>query len=187
MPDADKKKQDDYSFLLFEEEPVKKRWKKILPFTGIAAGILIPAALLYLLSLVFQGTASGVPYEDEESAEVLPQMTRTSTEYMEEANYRDPFTSPGVLVGVITGGRQGDMAIIETSRANYVVFEGDLVDDHWTVSEIGPEAVVLRAGGEVLNMTLSDERKPGVMESRSNLEERNDLEETNNPEETDED
>jgi len=54
-------------------------------------------------------------------------------------------TGPMILTGVVTGGRGGNMAIIESGGASYIVSEGDYVNDFWVVRRVYREMVVLRA------------------------------------------
>ncbi|MEW6540174.1 MAG: hypothetical protein AB1402_00985 [Bacillota bacterium] len=94
--------------------------------------------------------------------EVLPETKRPLDPPPEETSERkpikDPFAAPLELVGVILGGRGGDLAIIEAGGAAYVVSEGDLVQSVWTVAEIGPGTVLLTSGEQELMLSLAGRR-----------------------------
>jgi len=94
-----------------------------------------------------------------EQAEVLPQQIRKD-EDSEESDWSsfnpmtDPFGGPMKLTGIVTGGRGGSMAIIESSGNSYIVSEGDYVDDLWVVFEVSPEVVIMRAHNQEVSLYL---------------------------------
>jgi hypothetical protein len=83
--------------------------------------------------------------------EVLPQQKRNLENDAESSSWNafepvtDPFAGPMKLTGILLGGFNDSMAIIESSGMAYVVSVGDYVDDVWAVREIGREMVILRA------------------------------------------
>ncbi len=133
--------------------------QNLIKILGIGIAVLAGALILYfLVSPLWSGSdidvaGSNIPPVDEEEMSMLPQMTRFISE---EDTYaaRDPFAEPGQLVGIIKCSDGVDLAIIETSRANYVAAVGDIIDDHWVVAEIRRDSVILEAQGEVLTLSL---------------------------------
>lgn len=165
------------------------RNKKFLMVVGIALGVFIIAmAALYVApgywhsadpAALQEGGENGqleqasadspdtqVPDdENESSAEVLPQTTRMNRNGEEGSSVRDPFAGPIVLTGLITGGQGQDLAIIETSRATYVVKEGERIDDYWTLKEISSGRVVLEGEGEVFDLFFDAKELRGEAET----------------------
>ena len=94
-----------------------------------------------------------------EQAEVLPQQIRKD-EDSEDSGWStfnpmtDPFGGPMKLTGIVTGGRGGPMAIVESSGNSYIVSEGDYVDDLWVVFEVSPEVVIMRAHNQEVSLYL---------------------------------
>ena len=144
-------------------------------FIIIAAAILLVAVAGGVLSVYLlrdKVAADDSPTRDKASgtfelsegvsdvAEVLPQHRReTDDEYTSdiwtsfEAGV-DPFTDPMRLTGVVTGGRGGAMAIIESSGTAYIVAVGDYVDDLWAVRQITRDMVVMRAYNQEVSLFL---------------------------------
>ncbi|GEM_PF-1396601 len=167
----------------------KMREERVLPALGmLAGGIVVFIAVFFLLSPLWQGTLFGSETENDEvpdageEVDMLPQMTREFTDWNEEF-IRDPFESPGKLKGIVAGGPGDNMAIIETSRAAYVVTVGDIIDNYWTVAEIRRNEVLLEAHGEVLRLDIIPRDAPEVVEEPDEEEEVDDPDE----EEDDED
>jgi len=110
-------------------------------------------------------------FEDIDRAEVLPQQRRDNYNDDRENDNQawtmfdptvDPFSDPMRLTGTVTGGRIGDMAIIESSGTSYIVARHDFVDDLWAVHEVRPDSVVLRAHYKEVTLFLD---KPPVTRS----------------------
>ncbi len=86
-----------------------------------------------------------------EVVEVLPQQKRNLENDSESSSWNafepviDPFAGPMKLTGILLGGFNDSMAIIESSGMAYIVSVGDYIDDVWAVREIGREMVILRA------------------------------------------
>ncbi len=168
----------------------KVREERVLPAVGmLAGGIVVFIAVFFLLSPLWQGTLLGSETENEEitdaeeEVEMLPQMTREFPDWEEEI-IRDPFESPGELKGIVAGGPGENMAIIETSRAAYVVTVGDVIDNYWTVAEIRRNEVLLEADGEVLRLDIIPRDAPEVVDEPDEEEE---VEDPDDEEEDDED
>lgn len=96
--------------------------------------------------------------KDAESAEVLPQTARDTADFFDRARAPDPFAGPLVLSGIITGGGGSDLAIIQTAAASYVVSEGDIVDEYWTVDTISSDGVLLKAEEREVALKLTGGR-----------------------------
>ncbi len=106
--------------------------------------------------------------DEPERAEVLPQQRRENESSSgSEANSTggddvivtfnpsiDPFADPMRLTGTASGARGGDMAIIESSGTSYIVSENDYVDDLWSVREVRPDQVILRAHDKEVTLYL---------------------------------
>ena len=110
-----------------------------------------------------------------EQAEVLPQQIR-SNEDSEESDWSssnpltDPFGGPMKLTGIVTGGRGGPMAIVESSGTSYIVSEGDYVDDLWAVHEISRDIVIMRAHNQEVSLFLDQAPLIREMDPRWDLE-----------------
>lgn len=109
--------------------------------------------------------------EDEEG-EMLPQTIRSTGEAGAGVKVRDPFSGPMVLSGLITGGDGGSLAIIKTSGATYVVQEGDLIEDYWTLKEIREQKVILEAHDQLFNLSFGTEdlHERGALEMEEAVE-----------------
>lgn len=134
-----------------------------------------------LQALAEDGTAEDSEGEgegegEEADAEMLPQTTR-ALEREGNAEVRDPFAGPILLNGLITGGEGGDLAIIETSQATYVVKEGERIDDYWTLKEIGHQKVVLEAGDERFNLSFDAKELMDTAEDEAEITEEDEPEE----------
>ncbi len=106
--------------------------------------------------------------EGPETAEVLPQQRRENEGDPggEDGEVKDddvtitfdpsidPFTDPMRLTGTASGGRDGNMAIIESSGTSYIVAENDYVDDLWSVREVRADRVILRAHDKEVTLYL---------------------------------
>jgi len=97
--------------------------------------------------------------EISDIAEVLPQQRRDaddsySAQWNDFETTVDPFSDPMRLTGVVTGGRGGAMAIIESSGTSYIVSVGDYVDDLWAVRQISSEMVTMRAYNQEVSLFL---------------------------------
>ncbi len=58
----------------------------------------------------------------------------------------DPFIGPITLTGVIAGGKGSNVAILQIGNTTYVVSEGEVILDYWTVEEIENNFIILKAG-----------------------------------------
>ncbi len=158
---------------------INKLAEKVVPvlqnrmFVIVACSILLLAVLLGVYSIFIlrdhaasdaavgdresENLATGDETEVAGSVEVLPQQKRTDDDEQEvgwtgfEANV-DPFADPMKLTGVVTGGRSGAMAIIESSGTSYIVAEGDYVDDLWAVRIVTLDYAVLRAHNQEVTL-----------------------------------
>lgn len=98
--------------------------------------------------------------EISEVAEVLPQQRREVNDTSDSASWNafepalDPFADPMRLTGIVTGGRGGSMAIIESSGTSYIVSVGDYVDDLWAVRDITGSMVIMRAYNQEVYLYL---------------------------------
>ena len=125
--------------------------------------VILPGISAQDRSTADQGRIEAVN-DDEivQQAEVLPQQIRQDDS--EERSWSpfsstsDPFGGPMKLTGIVTGGRGGGMAIVESSGTSYIVAEGDYVDDLWSVHRISLEQVVLRAHDQ--EVTLFFDKSP---------------------------
>jgi len=160
----------------------------------IAAGLILFIAVAGGVYSIFLlgGSAADEPAAAEqeegnldddgpETAEVLPQQRRENDGGADEDGAVagdddvrvtfdpaiDPFTDPMRLTGTASGGRGGNMAIIESSGTSYIVAENDYVDDLWSVRDIRPDQVILRAHDK--EVTLYLDRPP---ETRSLIPDR---------------
>jgi len=152
--------------------------KKFLIIAGGAAGalIVILAVIFFILpqgqdddpaaiqvsedDQVFSGDVeddADSPEPEDEEGEMLPQTIRSTGEDGAGVKVRDPFSGPMVLSGLITGGNGNNLAIIKTSRATYVVQEGELIEDYWTLKEIREQKVVLEAQDQLFNLSFGTE------------------------------
>lgn len=138
-------------------------------FIAVAGGVY---ALLLLQSQtagepVATGTEeSGAEAEDtsiNDRAEVLPQQRREDVENRDENEPEswtmfdptiDPFSDPMRLTGTAIGGAGGSMAIIESSGTSYIVAKDDYVDDLWSVRDVQPDRVILRAHNKEVTLFL---------------------------------
>lgn len=136
-------------------------------FFAVAGGVY---ALLLLQSQtasepVAAGTEeSGGDAEDSsDRAEVLPQQRREDSENRDENEPEswtmfdptiDPFSDPMRLTGTAIGGAGGSMAIIESSGTSYIVAKDDYVDDLWSVRDVQPDRVILRAHNKEVTLFL---------------------------------
>ncbi len=174
----------------------KKRFT--LPaFLGNRLFVIIAACLLFLAVaggiyslIILRNNAVDEPLAQEEegleaddaegpeTAEVLPQQRRDDSG---ENNLDgpsitfdpsiDPFSDPMRLTGTASGGRAGNMAIIESSGTSYIVTVNDYVDDLWSVREISADQVILRAHDKEVTLYLD---KPPVTRSLDPVQEEED-------------
>jgi hypothetical protein len=162
--------------------------RKIVLGTAIAIVVLIIAAAAYCLFFTNGGETAAVanpgdktgelPEKSDdtvETGEVLPQTRRELGDGDErdevdmpddEALWlgRDPFAGPLKLNGIVFGGRGGDMAIIESGKAVYVVSVGETVDELWVVDAIQEDSVLLSSANQDLELRLHHrtiDRTPG--------------------------
>lgn len=160
-------------------------------FVVIAAGFLIIAVVGGIYSLIIlSNNAVDEPLAQEEvkhetaepespeTAEVLPQQRRDSRDNDNPDGPSitfdpsiDPFSDPMRLTGTASGGRDGNMAIIESSGVSYIVSVNDYVDDLWSVREIGTDQVILRAHDQEVTLYLD---KPPVTRSLDPVQEEED-------------
>ena len=121
--------------------------------------VILPGISAQDRSTADQGRIEAVN-DDEivQQAEVLPQQIRQDDS--EERSWSpfsstsDPFGGPMKLTGIVTGGRGGGMAIVESSGTSYIVAEGDYVDDLWAVYSISPSTVTMRAHNQEVSLFL---------------------------------
>ncbi len=166
----------------------------------IAGSILLLAVAGGVISLFIMGgrTAAEQELQDNnhvsaingddlvEQAEVLPQQIR-SNEDSEESDrsafspLTDPFGGPMKLTGIVTGGRGGSMAIVESSGTSYIVSEGDYVDDLWAVYEISRDIVIMRAHNQEVSLFL--DQAPVIRELDSRWDVEDDEADEDDPEE----
>ncbi len=144
-------------------------------FYLIAGAILLIAVAggIYSIYLLGNGLADAEPEhaktaselsaenpEVSDVAEVLPQQRRESSDQSDSAAWNafeplvDPFSDPMRLTGIVSGGRGGDMAIIESSGIAYLVAVGDYVDDLWAVRQISGDMVIMRAYNQEVSLFL---------------------------------
>ncbi len=160
-------------------------------FIVIAAGILVLAVAGGIYSLIILGNnAVDEPLAQEEkelktadaegpkTAEVLPQQRRANSDNnnLDDPSMIfdptiDPFSDPMRLTGTASGGRDGNMAIIESSGISYIVTVDDYVDDLWSVREISADQVILRAHDKEVTLYLD---KPPVTRSLDPVQEEED-------------
>jgi len=115
-----------------------------------------------------EGEQEALNDEAPETAEVLPQQRREDEDDSgseggevkdDQVTYTfnpstDPFTDPMRLTGTASGGKGGNMAIIESSGTSYIVAENDYVDDLWSVREVRVDRVILRAHDQEVTLYL---------------------------------
>ncbi len=116
--------------------------------------------------------------EGPETAEVLPQQRRDNSGKNNLDNPSisfdppiDPFSDPMRLTGTASVGRDGNMAIIESSGISYIFGVDDYVDDLWSVREISADQVILRAHDKEVTLYLD---KPPVTRSLDPVQEEED-------------
>lgn len=100
-----------------------------------------------------------IPLLGTDLAEVLPQERRehgsnSDREQSDLAWSFDPFADPLNITGVISGGRGGSMAIIESGSASHVVSAGDYVNGVWSVRRVEEDRAVLRARDREITIFL---------------------------------
>ena len=79
----------------------------------------------------------------------LPATKRTLKDHPQG---QDPFSGTMTLQGIIAGGGDGDLAIIQAEGAVYVVSKGMSVADAWQVQDISKSTVNLAAGNKKIRL-----------------------------------
>ena len=79
----------------------------------------------------------------------LPATKRTLKDFPQG---QDPFSGTMTLQGIISGGGDGDLAIIRAEGAVYVVSKGMSVADVWQVQDISKSTVTLAAGNKKIRL-----------------------------------
>lgn len=175
MPRNDRAKRRAESKLKL---PLFLKEKPVLLIGGLALLLLIAVGVYGMVALgngaaeeqLAEGSGEEDALQDEgpETAEVLPQQRRENDGAYDEAGSNEgevktttsfepsvnPFTDPMRLTGTASGGRDGNMAIIESSGTSYIVSENDYVDDLWSVREVSMDRVILRAHDKEVTLYL---------------------------------
>ncbi len=173
---AEEKKQQKTSDRLRETVSSFMSDKKRLQAVGLAGGLLVLSLLAFFLlvlpwqdagSAAYRGgspatrlSTTGAADLQEQSGDLLPQAHRTEETDPEDIKKPDYFSGPAKLVGLLTGGKRGDLAIIETPFATYLATKGELIDDYWTLAEIAEDYVLLRAEGKSHRLEMKAEASP---------------------------
>ena len=128
----------------------------------LVTSVLLLSVFALIIVLVINPWASlsdenGNKSDQEGAITFLPTTTRTVDEPetpLTPLQVRDPFSGVIVLRGVITGGKGGDLAVIETGSNAYVIGIGDPVAGDWTVVEIKKSSVLLTSINRELLLEL---------------------------------
>lgn len=144
---------------------VEKNKKVILPLC-ILVIILSSILIMIIISNYFKTIADDLTSGSDNEIELLPVQqrhnpiiedannTEASSNILEGINDIDPFMGPVVLTGVIVGGSGKNVAILEIANNTYVVSEGEVILDYWTIEEIGENFVVLNAEDRTHRVSL---------------------------------
>jgi len=96
---------------------------------------------------------------EDQIAEILPKTERTveGDELTTSPGSipKDPFMGPMVLLGVITGGRDDNIAIIKSGNTTYVVKEGEQILDYWNLKAVNGDSAVLESDERETMLKLS--------------------------------
>lgn len=79
----------------------------------------------------------------------LPATKRTLKDHPQG---QDPFSTTMTLQGIIDGGKDGNLAIIQAEGTVYVVSKGMSVADVWQVKDINKSTVILFNGDKKINL-----------------------------------
>ena len=94
--------------------------------------------------------------QNEAGYTVLPETRRTLDDREPQLpDLADPFAGPVMLKGIIKGGNDEDLAIIEAGNQSYVVAPHDQLGDHWIVEEIQSDKVVLKSEKEKMELRFA--------------------------------
>lgn len=123
-------------------------------------GVLVIIAVSLNFSLKkapFPEVPKGDPEQEmaalnKDLVQVLPQLERNDPFQADEGEadkdwlkIADPFALPVELVGLIFGGRGGDLAIIKARKTTYIAGIGEKIAGAWEVMEINQNSVRLKS------------------------------------------
>jgi hypothetical protein len=125
----------------------------------IVGGVLI-VVLIIAVMVWFQTTGKEEPTDvisqNEAGYTVLPETRRTLDDREPQLpDLADPFAGPVMLKGIIKGGNDEDLAIIEAGNQSYVVAPHDQLGDHWIVEEIQSDKVILKSEKEKMELRFA--------------------------------
>ncbi len=142
--------------------PYFSKNKKYFMIGGACVCLLLVAGIIFTLTgredrveyADTDGPVSGsLLHSESEELQMLPQNVTDRDRWGDMPP--DPFAGQKKLTGVILGGYGGNHAIIETGGADYVVAEGDTIDNFWTVQEILSDRVILVSGEHTEELELT--------------------------------
>ncbi|HIE13230.1 MAG TPA: hypothetical protein EYP63_07385 [Desulfotomaculum sp.] len=148
-----------------------KRYRRAIAVGGISAVVLLAGLGAFVVlgkTNLTEDMTSGERHAKSpatvagETYAYLPATTRATTyapQEAAEAVVKDPFAGPMALLGVVLGGRGGDLALIEAGGYAYVAAEGEKVAGIWEVAEITEEAVLLKAGERERRLELTGRKQ----------------------------
>jgi hypothetical protein len=128
--------------------------KKMAALSGAGLAVIIIALVFFLTMNTEEKTAADNSPETQQQPvySYLPENTRVTGE---RGEVRDPFTGALTLKGVITGGDEDNVAIIEAGNISYVARKGTVIAGSWTVDAINSDSVNLKAGDKKLRLDFN--------------------------------
>ncbi|ACV63985.1 hypothetical protein Dtox_3250 [Desulfofarcimen acetoxidans DSM 771] len=146
------KKEIDKEILL---KYVTENKKKLL--TGVGIVVVLIFALIFV-KVKFYGEPSqntpvtGINPKDVSLDKMYNYLPASKRTIKEQSQGEDPFSGGMTLQGIISGGEGGDLAIIQSGGAVYIVSKGMSVADVWQVREINKSTVTLSGGGKTIRL-----------------------------------
>ncbi len=128
--------------------------KRIVAISGAGMAVVIIALVIFMTMNSEKNTAEdNNPAAPKQTVySYLPENTRVTGE---RAEVRDPFTGALSLKGVITGGEEDNVAIIEAGNIAYVARKDTVIAGSWTVYDIKSDAVYLKSGDRKLRLDFN--------------------------------